>query len=31
MAERMLKFTVTPRVTPEKRAVPGRAQDIHQI
>jgi glutamate synthase (NADPH/NADH) small chain len=31
MAERMLKFTVTPRATPEKRGVDARAQDFHEI
>ena len=29
--ERMLKFTVTPRATPEKRAVEARARDFHEI
>ena len=31
MAERMLKFTVTPRATPEKRAAGARARDFHEI
>ncbi|OHB29824.1 MAG: dihydropyrimidine dehydrogenase [Phenylobacterium sp. RIFCSPHIGHO2_01_FULL_69_31] len=31
MAERMLKFTVTPRATPEKRAAEARAGDFHEI
>jgi glutamate synthase (NADPH/NADH) small chain len=31
MAERMLKFTVTPRVTPKKRDAEARAQDFHEI
>lgn len=31
MAERMLKFTVTPRATPEKRDVGVRARDFHEI
>jgi len=31
MAERMLKFTITPRTTPEKRAVEARARDFHEI
>lgn len=31
MAERMLKFTVTPRTTPEKRAADARAGDFHEI
>jgi len=31
MAERMLKFTVTPRVTPEKRDAEARAGDFHEI
>ncbi|HKP80348.1 MAG TPA: NAD(P)-dependent oxidoreductase [Phenylobacterium sp.] len=31
MAERMLKFTVTPRATPEKRAADARAGDFHEI
>jgi glutamate synthase (NADPH/NADH) small chain len=31
MAERMLKFTVTPRATPEKREADTRAQDFHEI
>ncbi|MBX3482633.1 NAD(P)-dependent oxidoreductase [Phenylobacterium sp.] len=31
MAERMLKFTVTPRTPPEKRGVETRAQDFHEI
>ncbi|MBL8554022.1 MAG: NAD(P)-dependent oxidoreductase, partial [Phenylobacterium sp.] len=31
MAERMLKFTVTPRTTPEKRGAQARAQDFHEI
>src|ERR1044072_1187346 len=31
MAEKMLKFTVTPRTTPEKRAVDARARDFHEI
>jgi glutamate synthase (NADPH/NADH) small chain len=31
MAERMLKFVVTPRATPEKREADARAQDFHEI
>lgn len=31
MAERMLKFTVTPRATPEKRDATARAGDFHEI
>ena len=31
MAERMLKFVVTPRTTPEKRGAEARAQDFHEI
>jgi glutamate synthase (NADPH/NADH) small chain len=31
MAERMLKFTVTPRSTPEKRPAQARAGDFHEI
>jgi len=31
MAERMLKFTVTPRTTPEKREADMRAGDFHEI
>jgi glutamate synthase (NADPH/NADH) small chain len=31
MAERMLKFTVTPRKTPEKREADMRAGDFHEI
>ena len=31
MAERMLKFTVTPRATPEKRDAEARALDFHEI
>jgi len=31
MAERMLKFTVTPRATPEKRDAEARAGDFHEI
>ena len=31
MAERMLKFTVTARATPEKRAADTRAEDFHEI
>jgi len=31
MAERMLKFTVTPRATPEKRVAEARAGDFHEI
>lgn len=31
MAERMLKFTVTPRSTPEKRDAGARAGDFHEI
>ncbi|MBU1375818.1 MAG: NAD(P)-dependent oxidoreductase [Alphaproteobacteria bacterium] len=31
MAERMLKFTVTPRKTPEKREADTRAGDFHEI
>ena len=31
MAERMLKFTVTPRTTPERRAAGGRVGDFHEI
>ena len=31
MAERMLKFTKLERAMPEKRAVPARAQDFHEI
>ncbi len=31
MAERMLKFTVTPRTTPEKREADARAGDFHEI
>ena len=31
MAERMLKFTVTPRATPEKRDAGTRAGDFHEI
>jgi glutamate synthase (NADPH) small chain len=31
MAERMLKFTVTPRSTPKKRDVAERARDFHEI
>jgi len=31
MAERMLKFTVTPRATPEKRDAGARAGDFHEI
>ncbi|TAJ71474.1 MAG: NAD(P)-dependent oxidoreductase [Phenylobacterium sp.] len=31
MAERMLKFTVTPRTTPEKRAADARSGDFHEI
>jgi glutamate synthase (NADPH/NADH) small chain len=31
MAERMLKFTVTPRATPEKRGAETRAGDFHEI
>jgi glutamate synthase (NADPH/NADH) small chain len=31
MAERMLKFTVTPRSTPEKRAAQVRTGDFHEI
>jgi len=31
MAERMLKFTVTPRTTPEKRGADARAGDFHEI
>lgn len=31
MAERMLKFTVTPRTTPEKRAAEARLGDFHEI
>ncbi len=31
MAERMLKFTVTPRATPEKRDADTRAHDFHEI
>jgi glutamate synthase (NADPH/NADH) small chain len=31
MAERMLKFTVTPRATPEKREAEARAGDFHEI
>ena len=31
MAERMLKFVVTPRVTPQKRDAEARAQDFHEI
>jgi glutamate synthase (NADPH/NADH) small chain len=31
MAERMLKFVVTPRSTPEKRGAEARAQDFHEI
>lgn len=31
MAERMLKFTVTPRATPEKRPAELRAGDFHEI
>jgi glutamate synthase (NADPH/NADH) small chain len=31
MAERMLKFVVTPRTTPEKRGAETRAQDFHEI
>ena len=31
MAERMLKFTVTPRATPDKRDAGARAGDFHEI
>ena len=31
MAERMLKFTVTPRTTPEKRDADARSGDFHEI
>ena len=31
MAERMLKFTVTPRATPEKRDAAARSGDFHEI
>lgn len=31
MAERMLKFIVTPRSTPEKRPAEARARDFHEI
>lgn len=31
MAEKMLKFTVTPRTTPEKRAADERTGDFHEI
>ena len=31
MAERMLKFTTTPKATPEKRAVEARRGDFHEI
>ncbi|HEY0649669.1 NAD(P)-dependent oxidoreductase [Phenylobacterium sp.] len=31
MAERMLKFTVTPRATPEKRDAGARSGDFHEI
>ena len=31
MAERMLKFTVTPRATPEKRDADARSGDFHEI
>jgi glutamate synthase (NADPH/NADH) small chain len=31
MAERMLKFTVVPRTTPEKRAAETRGQDFHEV
>ena len=31
MAERMLKFTTVERVTPAKRAAPGRSGDFHEI
>ena len=31
MAERMLKFTTTPRVTPSKRAAQARTGDFHEI
>jgi glutamate synthase (NADPH/NADH) small chain len=31
MAERMLKFTTTPRVTPAKRAADARTGDFHEI
>jgi len=31
MAERMLKFTVTPRATPERRDAGARAGDFHEI
>jgi glutamate synthase (NADPH/NADH) small chain len=31
MAERMLKFTVTPRTPPEKRAADARSGDFHEI
>lgn len=31
MAERMLKFTVTPRSTPQKRPAEARARDFHEI
>ena len=31
MAERMLKFTVVPRRTPQKREAPVRGQDFHEV
>jgi glutamate synthase (NADPH/NADH) small chain len=31
MAEKMLKFTTTPRATPEKRPAEARAHDFHEI